>query len=239
MRALLKELDMVAEHLAIAALNLRANAPWTSDMMFMSSTCFLTSGMIKTITSDIDNINSIEDLCVCMEGCQWSYWDGYGSGPWEAVQAAKIKLQEMINARHTETLAKQQRGRDKKREEQEWEEQQKDEEETRERLATIGLDKVKHVTLIVSRNTPHTAGPSLSIPEPRTASSSSSKVLITSSDLNIQHSKVLQLIDTSMPPKLFYATTSSRKRKSPSTTSQISTSLKRSKVCVDISYYWS
>ncbi|KZP28197.1 hypothetical protein FIBSPDRAFT_853012 [Athelia psychrophila] len=221
---------MVAERLAIAALDLRAKAPWTPDMMFMSSTCFLPSSMIKMITSDIDNINSIEELRTCMDGCRWSYWDGYGSGLWTALQAAKIELGDMINQRHLETLAKQKGGRDKKREEQEQEEQRKDEEETRAKLAAIGLDKVKRVKLVVSPDTPDTAGPSFAITDPQYTVPGPSNVLITDLELNTRHSKVLRLLDSSMPPELFYAATSSRKHKLPSATSQISTSpMKRSK----------
>lgn len=221
MHVLLKELDVVANRLAIAALDLRAKAPWTPDMMFMSSTCFLPTSRIKAITSNIDNLNSVKDLHTCMDGCQWSYWDGYGSGLWKALEVAKIELADMIDARHAEMLAKQKGSRDKKREEQEQEEQRKDEEETREKLAAVGLDKVKRVILVISRDTPDTAGPSFTIAEPQNVGLGPSTVLITNTDLNTQHSKVFQLLDTSMPSDLFYATSPSRKRKIPPATSQV------------------
>ncbi|KAF7983684.1 hypothetical protein HWV62_19595 [Athelia sp. TMB] len=243
MHALVKELDVVADRLAVAALQLRANMPWTADMMFMSSTCFLTSSMIKGITSNIDNINSIEELHICMDGFDWTYWDDYGSGLWKAVQAAKVELQGMIHARHAEMLAKQQKARDKKREDKKREEQvqleqeehQKDEEETREKLAATSLDKVKHVTINVPGDRPHIPGPSLSSSAPPIWLSGSSNVLAANTSSNTLDSKVLKLVDTTMPPDLFYAATTSRKRKPSSAASQFPCiqSSKRSKVSLN------
>lgn len=114
LRPLVEELDIVALRLADAAIDLRARAPWTADMMFMTSTCFLTSGMIDKITADIDNINSADELRTCMD--KWSYWDGYGTDLWKVLQAAKVELRHTIDAR------------------------QRKDEEIRERLVVIGFD---------------------------------------------------------------------------------------------------
>lgn len=216
MRPLVKELDVVAQRLADTAIDLRAVAPWTPDMMFMTSTCFLTSTMIKKITTDLDNINSANDLQACMDG--WRYWDGYGEDLWEVLRVAKIELKEAIDTRHGGALAKQQQARDKKRKDQlqmEREKQEKDEEEIRAQLASVGLDKVKRVKIKLHRDIPNATGPSSSILEPQITTTASSADL--TGHTGLHHSKVLQAIDTSIPPKSFYATTSesSRKRKNP------------------------